>query len=899
MGLGTLSPAEAWAEAAVLVPLVDDPGRFQAAWAYVPQDRPGAEQLKAMPAPQGAVSDRVELPVALEAGDPGFSVDIKARGTEALWKAGGTALLLMRAREGGARTLRVGLPKGGALYLDGRRLVAAARDERVPEAVSLEVEVRAGPHWIAVTLPKAAPSWDGRGFFMRWLTARGEPDAGLSFELPVADSPAATRAMRAAALAPEGGRAHPVRLEWRGERPVWAARIAFGPNLPGALRRAEGLRLGLRTAWAADGVEVRCAVAPMGRCEGDIDWRASSGRRIGDVVLEARAAGWRAELGRWGGDRRLRPEDVTLRRRATAALGGPGVAAMPEGSRASVALVTQELEEWLAGSPEWPGASGPLRDLKEVRGELEGMVEALTKGRDPVAGARGLHQRGYRSPLDGRYQPYALVVPPEYDARVPHPLMVGLHGHRGTPARMCEAMLGGRGRPPKHAPPFVALCPFGYGDTAFRYVGEDDLFRALAEVERELSIDPERIALVGASDGGLAAFEVALHHPDRWSAVAPLAGVADMRAFASIGASGHTPYEAAWLRRVSAAERAMNGSNLEFVIAFGGRDRLEPRWVEGIASALRGHGAKVEYTLHPRRGHNVWDVTFQGGALFKRLITARREAAPRAIHYRAWSPRRRGAWDVVIDEADWGSGAEIHVEHQSDRIEVAAKGVRRARVGLRGASRLDVGGRAFTLSGEAAELRWDGAGGVSVGVASGAASPPTWPAPGGQRGRLAAARGGPLDEVRAGAQLYVFGTGEPGATALYRYLAELERRRWGRGVTLRSRVMEDAAVDAATLARRHVVLVGTPGALAPRLRKLLPETTAPAAAGEDPGLRGLAPHPDGAGLWIVAVTGATPRGVVWGAHLPEILPSRVWATSEAVLPPFGMVAGGRAVVSWE
>ncbi|MEL6182824.1 MAG: prolyl oligopeptidase family serine peptidase, partial [Myxococcota bacterium] len=500
-------------------------------------------------------------------------------------------------------------------------------------------------------------------------------------------------------------------------------------------------------------------------------------------------SGW-TKIAQWNGDRELTGDDVALRQTAAAAQRRPEVSLMPVSSQATFAYSLQVWDDWLAGP--LPQTRPPVVPLSEAQSWLKAWIKAVTTGRDPISGQRGLHRRAYRSPLDGRYQPYALMIPPDYDPSQQHPLMVGLHGHTGTPTRMCRAMLGGRARPPKHRPPFVLVCPFGYGETAFRYVGEDDLFRVLAEVERDLSIDPDRIALTGLSDGGLAAFEVALHHPDRWSAVAPLAGVADMRAFPTIGTGRHTPYEARWLKRVSAVHRAMNGSALRFVIAYGAQDRLEERWVEGIVDALRHHGAQVDYTLHPTLGHNVWDTTYAGGRLFEQLVNARRPSRPEVIRYRSYSPRRRGGWDVVIDDADWDAGAELHVDHRTQgEVGVVGHHIHRARIGLRGATRLTVGNAAaVTVASTAVELRWEGAPGpVAIKPLTQVPGPPTWPLAEGQRGRIAVA--GPLDELRAGAAVYLYGTGDPASTALYRYLAALEQRRWGRGVTLRTRLAAD------------------------------------------------------------------------------------------------------------
>ena len=60
----------------------------------------------------------------------------------------------------------------------------------------------------------------------------------------------------------------------------------------------------------------------------------------------------------------------------------------------------------------------------------------------------------------------------------------------------------------KAAPRMLVLCPYGYGDTVFRAVGEDDIFRTMALVEKDFNVDKARVYLTGVSNGGLGAYEV-------------------------------------------------------------------------------------------------------------------------------------------------------------------------------------------------------------------------------------------------------------------------------------------------------------------------------------------------------------------------------------------------------
>ena len=114
----------------------------------------------------------------------------------------------------------------------------------------------------------------------------------------------------------------------------------------------------------------------------------------------------------------------------------------------------------------------------------------------------------------------------------------------------------------------------------------------LDEVIATFDIDPRRIYLTGLSAGGFGAFHLAMVYPQRFAAIAPMAGGGD--------------HELAQLLQDTP------------VWAFhGGADRINsPYYTQSMVAALEEIGADVRLSLYPEMGHNVWDRAYADPRLF-------------------------------------------------------------------------------------------------------------------------------------------------------------------------------------------------------------------------------------------------------------------------------------------
>jgi predicted esterase len=153
------------------------------------------------------------------------------------------------------------------------------------------------------------------------------------------------------------------------------------------------------------------------------------------------------------------------------------------------------------------------------------MLDALEKGKDPLAARRGDFKKAYLSKVDSTLQPYRIFVPAGYDRSKPAPLVIALHGMGGDENSYFDLYANGAVKAEAERRGYIVACPKGR-KPASMYVGdaERDVIDVLAEVRRDYNIDPTRIYLTGHSMGGFGTWSIAMNHPHIFAALAPIAG---------------------------------------------------------------------------------------------------------------------------------------------------------------------------------------------------------------------------------------------------------------------------------------------------------------------------------------------------------------------------------------
>jgi predicted peptidase len=213
--------------------------------------------------------------------------------------------------------------------------------------------------------------------------------------------------------------------------------------------------------------------------------------------------------------------------------------------------------------------------------------------------------------IAGQAHRYAVWLPPGHDSRRAAPAIVFLHGageSGGDGERPLRVGLGPAlaARPERW--PFVVVFPQKPRADEEWEEHEAMVLAIIERVQREFRLDPDRIALVGISQGGHGVWRIGARQAGRWSCLVPVCGYGRARTTAS---------------RVARMP----------VWAFHGLrdDVVDPRDTRAIVDALKAERTRqgldpegARLTLYPDANHNSWDAAFAEPELPAFLLAARR-----------------------------------------------------------------------------------------------------------------------------------------------------------------------------------------------------------------------------------------------------------------------------------
>jgi pimeloyl-ACP methyl ester carboxylesterase len=330
------------------------------------------------------------------------------------------------------------------------------------------------------------------------------------------------------------------------------------------------------------------------------------------------------------------------------------------------------------------------RDWISVKQRLETarrFAETITAGRDPYRALTGFMVKAYRSEIDDTLQPYGLYVPRGYDPSGSYPLVVSLHGATSNHLLNMRRVFGLGNRPGESDydairneaslpdVDFLVATPYGRGETnSYTGIGENDVLRVMADVQKAYSVDPDRIHLTGLSMGGGGTWHLGLRYPDRFASITPVCAVA------SGDRPGRQPgaEDKAVSDLTSAYPVAENASNLQVFIFHGDQDPSVPveqsRTMAKLFEGFGWLGKSARYFELPGVHHFAWDLAYRDASLFERVRDVRRTRVPKRVVYTTYSPRFNKAYWLRIDRIDKGlETARIEGERADGRISLTTR----------------------------------------------------------------------------------------------------------------------------------------------------------------------------------------------------------------------------------
>ncbi|MDX2149198.1 MAG: alpha/beta hydrolase-fold protein [Bryobacteraceae bacterium] len=408
----------------------------------------------------------------------------------------------------------------------------------------------------------------------------------------------------------------------------------------------------------------------------------------------------------------------------------------------------------------------------------------------------------FLSDVDDTDQPYALYVPPSYDAARKWPLVISLHdafsNHRLNLRRLFgvgNRALESDAQATRYFPrlpdvPFLAACPWARGTLGYQGIPERDVYAVLAEMKSRFNVDEDRIYLTGLSMGGGGALWLGLTQPDRWAAIAPVCPL---------------PPE-------DAALYSPNALHLPAHLFHGAADPLAPvavsrEWQKRLAE----NGARVEYIEYPNVRHNAWDFAYRNASIFSWFSKFRRQRFPARVRFTSPRYRYSSAYWLQFDRLTPGVTA-------SAEAAIGARSAATVRTSNLDALTLRLPGHpllppksplSVTLDGTRLSLR-PGA------PASFTRSNNDW-RPGAVRkapNEKRAGAEGPIADAFAARHIYVYGTaGDPSSRELARRREQAEHAAdWSRGLarlSLALRAVPDRELTSDDFREASLILFGT------------------------------------------------------------------------------------------
>lgn len=251
---------------------------------------------------------------------------------------------------------------------------------------------------------------------------------------------------------------------------------------------------------------------------------------------------------------------------------------------------------------------------------------------------------GYKSEIDGSYQPYGLIVPAGMSSSDTRPRRLDLWFH-GRGEKLSEvAFLSGQWTSTGEYSPddtFV-LHPYGRYSNAFRFAGEVDVHEVLKHIRKNLPIDEHKISVRGFSMGGAACWQFATRYPDQWFAANPGAGFSETPGFLDFFQGEPVKDSAPWYQQnmwnlYDGPPYAINLAHCPTVVYSGELDR-QKQAADMMEVALAQHDILMTHIIGPNTEHKIHpDSKVEIETRLANLALSRSDQVPTSLEFTTYT----------------------------------------------------------------------------------------------------------------------------------------------------------------------------------------------------------------------------------------------------------------------
>ncbi len=332
---------------------------------------------------------------------------------------------------------------------------------------------------------------------------------------------------------------------------------------------------------------------------------------------------------------------------------------------------TETLSRISRGNPLFPKAplQGPLRNPPSgVPAFGIRTVPDVLAVRSATPPNTGIFEAAYWCELDASPQPFVGFIPESYDGTSDYPLLVYLHGYSPYLDIINWSELSPDMLRLAEEGDFLVVAPFGRGNTDFQGIGEKDVLRVISEMQTQYRVAADRIFLLGYSMGGMGAWTIAAHYPQRFAGILIVSGRACYYTWHHVSRADLPYYKQAYIDMEFAHSLLPNLKNLPILCYHGSDDMLVPvAEARTMARALQPLNPDFQYVEINGGDHWMFDDVMRKPKVRSWLETQRLRR-PETFTYISWHPRyHRAHWLSLPADAPAGLRRKVTVTQQENR----------------------------------------------------------------------------------------------------------------------------------------------------------------------------------------------------------------------------------------